>query len=209
MSPTIPQIVSENNERDKKHRISDPSTLDNLIKKWEKYAIYFRTQYVKNFPQMGKNLGSYKKRYPNLRHNQNNPYISCLCQYRANFTIVKARNPYVHNFAYPYFACYSKGGGKLTVNHVPCTSIFMMSAVNDVSLFLHLFSNSFHFVCFALFLLCVNCTQSWTLLELTQVSSIFIVTLPGRLQLSFQWESSLFLIGLTNLAAYQLFGQLT
>ena len=118
MSPTIPQIVSENNERDKKHRISDPSTLDNLIKKWEKYAIYFRTQYVKNFPQMGKNLGSYKKRYPNLRHNQNNPYISCLCQYRANFTIVKARNPYVHNFAYPYFACYFKGGG---INGKSCT----------------------------------------------------------------------------------------
>jgi len=81
--------------------------------------------------------------------------------------------------------------------------------VNDVSLLLQLFSNSFHFVYFALFLLCVNCTQSWTLLELTQVSSIFIVTLPGRLQLSFQVESCLFLIGSTNLAAYQPFGQLT
>jgi hypothetical protein len=60
-----------------------------------------------------------KKRYPNLRHNKNNPYISCLCQYRANFTIVKATNPYVHNFAYPYFACYFKGGGG--INGKSCT----------------------------------------------------------------------------------------
>ena len=33
MIPSIPQLVRENNERDKKNHISDTSTLNNLIKK--------------------------------------------------------------------------------------------------------------------------------------------------------------------------------
>ena len=110
--PTIPQLVRENNARDKKNFISDPRTLDNLIKKREKDAIYCRTQYVKNFPQMGEILDLIKK-VPQFSHNQNNSYISCLWQYRATFTFVKTTNPFVHNFAYPYFSCYSKGGEKI------------------------------------------------------------------------------------------------
>jgi hypothetical protein len=61
MFPTIPQLVRENNARDKRNHISDPSTLDNLIKKREKDAIYCRTQYVKNFPQMCEILDLIKK----------------------------------------------------------------------------------------------------------------------------------------------------
>jgi hypothetical protein len=48
-----------------------------------------------------------------------------------------------------------------------------------------------------------------TLLELTQVSSVLSVTLPGRFQFPLQVESCFFLIGSTDLAAYQPFGQLT
>ncbi len=158
MLPTIPQLVRENNTRDQKNFIKHPTILNNLIKKREKDAIYCHTQYLKNFPEMGEILDLIKKKYPNFLQDQNNSYISCLCQYRATFTIVKRTNPYVHNFAYPYFSCYSKGGEKLTVKNVPCTSIFMILAVIDVSLFLSIFSNIFHFVsfalCFALFLLC-------------------------------------------------------
>ena len=66
MLPTIPQLVRENNTRDQKNFIKHPTILNNLIKKREKDAIYCRTQYVKNFPQMGEILDLLKKKYPNL-----------------------------------------------------------------------------------------------------------------------------------------------
>ena len=116
--PTIPQLVRENNKRDQKNFIKHPTILNNLITKRAKDAIYCRTQYFKNFPKMGEIL-DHKKKYPNFLEDRSNSYISCLCQYRATFTIVKRTNPYVHNFAYPYFSCYSKGGEK--INGKECT----------------------------------------------------------------------------------------
>ena len=64
MFPTIPQLVIKNNDCDKKNHISDKSTLDNLSIKRQKDANYCRTQYVKNFPQMGENLDLIKKSTP-------------------------------------------------------------------------------------------------------------------------------------------------
>jgi hypothetical protein len=65
MFPTIPQLVIKNNERDKKkNHISDKSTLDNLSKNLQKDANYCRTQYVKNFLQMGEIVDLIKKSTP-------------------------------------------------------------------------------------------------------------------------------------------------
>ena len=115
MSPTIPQIVRKNYERDQKHRISDPSTLDNLIKKREKDAIYFRTQYVKNFPQMGDIWDLIKKGTP----------IYVIIKIIPTLLLWQLQIPMNTILVIHIFHAIPREGKKL-MGHVPCTSIFMM-----------------------------------------------------------------------------------
>ena len=78
---------------------------------------------------MGEVLDLIKKE-PNFRNHQQNPFIFCLFQYRAHFTIMKATNPYFHKFGYRYFSCYSKGGE--IINRKSCTMYTNLYDVEDV-----------------------------------------------------------------------------